>query len=278
VDGLTVSTTNSFIWFFDRSGDFTACSSNCATIIESIPADNGVLHVVDAIIKVLSEILYVSYNKGAKDDKMGTMLSTDYSTFWAIADASLKQRLNSVGEHWTVFVPIEAAWDATFSKEQFECLGTNELSNIIDYHLIEDKVYPTVLLETKSYETVSTDHLPIIAESGVVVVDGVALRERDTLGSNGVLHEVDHVLVPPKYSYEWFLANCENIEYDIWEVLNSDPSFDSFSQLVYNAELDDELSGGLWTIFAPPDIAFELLPDEDLEKIPVGLMIAEGNF
>ena len=76
----------------------------------------------------------------------------------------------------------------------------------------------------------------------------------DQAASNGVLHVLNAVMIPPYGDAITSLSAC--------------PVFKTFIKAVGIAGLEDELSGeGPYTLFAPTDKAFDKLPEEDLEEL-----------
>jgi len=127
----------------------------------------------------------------------------DFSTLVAaVLAADLAETLSS-GE-FTVFAPTNDAFSAAL-----ESLGLTVadlvaqpelLRSILTYHVVEGKVLAeTVLtLDGEEVATVNGETISIAIEDGAVVLNGsVRVVMVDIVASNGVIHVIDGVLLPP---------------------------------------------------------------------------------
>ena len=77
---------------------------------------------------------------------------------------------------------------------------TELLTSILTYHVVEGEVLAEAVMEMdgEEVETLSGEMLTIsITDDGVMLNDTVKVTETDILGSNGVIHVIDAVLLPP---------------------------------------------------------------------------------
>jgi uncharacterized surface protein with fasciclin (FAS1) repeats len=126
----------------------------------------------------------------------------------AVQAAGLVDALSSEGP-FTVLAPTDDAF-AALPDGLVECLLIPEneeaLTSILTYHVIEGQVMSTDLTDgevpTLQGETVTVD-----LSDGVMFND-VSVVQADVMASNGVIHAVDGVLVPPSIDVEAFLATC----------------------------------------------------------------------
>jgi uncharacterized surface protein with fasciclin (FAS1) repeats len=127
----------------------------------------------------------------------------DFSTLVAaVLAADLAETLSS-GE-FTVFAPTNDAFSAAL-----ESLGLTVadlvaqpelLRSILTYHVVEGKVLAETVLTLDGQEvvTVNGEAISIMIEDGVVVLNGsVRVVTVDIVASNGVIHVIDGVLLPP---------------------------------------------------------------------------------
>jgi len=158
-------------------------------------------------------------------------------------------------EALTVFAPTNEAVEATVAALGItvdDLLADTELLNrILPYHIVEGTftAEDIVALNGQTLTTLGGDELTVTAtQTGVVLQDArgnnVNVIVPDVAAFNGVVHQIDAVLLPPR-------SILETIEAD-------DEVFGLLSTLLDNAspEIEATLAGeGPFTIFAPDDIA-----------------------
>ena len=203
----------------------------------------------------------------AQPDIVGTALTSGMFTELAglVADAGLIPTLR--GGPFTVFAPTDAA----FAKLPTDVLHAVQddpktLARVLTYHVVAGALAVADLQEGE-LETVSGDMLTITKHDGTTFVNGNAITTPDVAASNGVIHVMSDVLVPPLG--------------DIVDVATALPDFTTLAKLVTAAKLVDTLRGdGPFTVFAPVDAAFAALPKATLDAVladPV-LLAAELTY
>ena len=111
----------------------------------------------------------------------------------ALKDTGLATVLNGPGP-FTLFAPTDAAFQA-LPAGTLESLTTDELAAILKYHLVAANL-PAAALETGPLVTVQGESLTIDLTDGVMVNDARVVGA-DLLATNGVVHVIDKVLLPP---------------------------------------------------------------------------------
>ena len=109
-----------------------------------------------------------------------------------------------------------------------------------------------------------------------VTVNGAAVIIADVEASNGVIHAIDAVLLPPGVDAAALLAPAEEMESfgTIVDVAVLNGSFETLVAAVTAADLAGTLSGeGPFTVFAPTDDAFAALP----EGLVAALLLPENK-
>ena len=101
----------------------------------------------------------------------------------------------------TVFAPTDKAFDKV-GKEKIEELLKDKkaLAGILTYHVISGKVMAkdAIELDGKSAKTVNGKEVKITVKDGKVYLNGKAVViKADIETSNGVIHVIDTVLLPP---------------------------------------------------------------------------------
>ena len=111
--------------------------------------------------------------------------------------AQLKDLFNGTGP-FTVFAPTDEAFKK-LGKEKLDRLtkpeNRDELSTILIYHVVPGK-YLSKSLKTRQSISVGGKPLQINVEGGEIKVNNAKVVKMDLVGPNGVIHEIDTVLMP----------------------------------------------------------------------------------
>jgi uncharacterized surface protein with fasciclin (FAS1) repeats len=117
----------------------------------------------------------------------------------ALAAADLVGTLKGPGP-LTVFAPTDEAF-AKLPAGTLENLLKPEnkttLVRVLTYHVVPGKVMAADVVKINSAKAVSGDTLHIRVADGNVTVDKARVVKTDIAASNGVIHVIDHVLLPP---------------------------------------------------------------------------------
>lgn len=162
---------------------------------------------------------------------------------------------------YTVFAPIDDAFaeiDANTLAALLLPENQADLTSILTYHVIDGSVMSTDLTDGMIVPTLNGASVEINIDGDTVMVNGAQVVTPDIEASNGVIHLIDAVLMPPADESN---EDTETLP-SIAAIASGDP--DNFSSLV-NAlgaqGLVETLSGpGAFTVFAPTNAAFEKLP------------------
>ena len=116
----------------------------------------------------------------------------------ALQAANLADTLNGAGPY-TVFAPTDEAF-ASLPEGVLDklLLPENEavLTEILTYHVVPETIMAADAT-TSTVATVEGEDLNLVAENGAVTVNEVPVSTADVMASNGVIHVIDSVLVPP---------------------------------------------------------------------------------
>jgi uncharacterized surface protein with fasciclin (FAS1) repeats len=124
----------------------------------------------------------------------------------AVQVAGLEDTLKSPGP-FTVFAPNDDAF-FKMSKGETNALLENktELTRILTYHVVLGTVMSSGLKDGISVKTVEGSNLKIKISDGTVMVNGAKVIKPDINASNGVIHVIDTVLMPPTAAEEMAAA------------------------------------------------------------------------
>ncbi|MGD1854106.1 MAG: fasciclin domain-containing protein [Leptolyngbyaceae cyanobacterium] len=116
----------------------------------------------------------------------------------AVQAADLVETLSGEGP-FTVFAPTDEAF-AALPEGILDTLLLPEnqatLAQILTYHVLSGEV-PSGEVTTGAVETVAGEELEIIADESGVTVGGATVVTPDVEASNGIIHVIDTVLLPP---------------------------------------------------------------------------------
>lgn len=117
----------------------------------------------------------------------------------ALKAAGLVETLKGPGP-FTVFAPTDAAF-AKLPAGTVETLlvpeNKDDLIAVLTYHVIPASLPAAEVVKYDQAETVNGARLDIEAAGGSVRVNGATVTSADVVASNGVIHVVDTVLLPP---------------------------------------------------------------------------------
>ena len=122
----------------------------------------------------------------------------DFSTLVAaVKAAGLVDTLNGAGP-FTIFAPTNAAFEKLPKGTVEELLKPEnkaKLTAILTYHVVAGKVMAADV-KTMMAKTVQGGSLDIKVADGGVMVDSAKVVKTDIVGTNGVIHVIDSVLMP----------------------------------------------------------------------------------
>lgn len=115
----------------------------------------------------------------------------------ALEQAGLVDRLRGEGP-FTVFAPTDEAF-ARLPEGTLEDLFANQqaLTDLLLYHVVEGRLTAADVIQQESFEALTGQALTITTQRETVMVNGAEVITPDLTGSNGVIHVIDTVLMPP---------------------------------------------------------------------------------
>ena len=181
----------------------------------------------------------------------------------AVGAAELVDTLKGEGP-FTVFAPTDDAFAALPAGTVDELLkpeNKQQLTDILLYHVVSGKVMAADVTALASATTVLGKDVAIKVDMGNVYINEAKVIITDIETSNGVIHVIDAVLLPP--------AEDAAMETNtIVDIAVADGRFTTLVAALGAAELVETLSGeGPFTVFAPTDDAFAALPAGTLDSL-----------
>ncbi|MCB2224329.1 MAG: fasciclin domain-containing protein [Actinobacteria bacterium] len=118
----------------------------------------------------------------------------------AVQAAGLVDTLKGEGP-FTVFAPTDeaftAALDALGLTAEELLADTDTLTDVLLYHVVPGKVMAADVAGLNSATTAQGSDLTITVDGDTVMIDGATVIIPDIETSNGVIHVIDTVLLPP---------------------------------------------------------------------------------
>ena len=121
-----------------------------------------------------------------------------FTTLASLLDkAGLAGTLAGAGP-FTVFAPTDAAF-AKVPKATLDALAADpaKLKSVLLYHVVPGSVTAMDVVKLDSAKTLNGLSLAIKTVGGSVTVGGAKVVTPDVMASNGVIHVIDSVLIPP---------------------------------------------------------------------------------
>ena len=193
------------------------------------------------------------------DDRFETLVA-------AVVAADLVDTLQAEGPY-TVFAPTDDAFTAYLSENDLtaqELLAADSLGDILTYHVYAGEVLSSAAISIAG----SSDNVitMVNGDSAALSLSGENLNVNlsqvvvpDVETSNGVIHAINKVLVPPTDST---LSDTDSTIAELVTALAGagDPEFTTLLAALSQESLDTALDGaGPFTVFAPTDAAFAAL-------------------
>jgi uncharacterized surface protein with fasciclin (FAS1) repeats len=156
------------------------------------------------------------------------------------------------------------------NNDAFAAIGNlpngDELQNIVQYHLLSEVVKLNGHLNKEIFSTWLTEPVlgsaqrikVMLKNNSYVVNDKILVLDRNMNATNGIIHTIDTVLVPPG---------------DIFHRLAEQPTkAATFVDAISLTDLDDILKQQRLTVFVPTNQAFDGIPKEQRKALfsPVG--------
>jgi uncharacterized surface protein with fasciclin (FAS1) repeats len=223
--------------------------------VADITTDNGVVHVIDAI-------LLPSSGTSVFDIIAGSDVHNTLET--AIRTAELVTALSNQDDIFTVFAPTDAAFAALPAGVLDTVLANKTLlRDILAYHVVNDEIDASFLeiLDGAYIQMFNNKTVTIKVNDDGIFINDIKITVVDLFADNGIVHVIDAVMLAPDST--------------IIDVVRNSPVHTILENLLDEAEFSDPLEGyGPFTLFAPTDAAIQALPAEVIQALSedIGLL------
>ncbi len=154
-----------------------------------IVCDNGVIHVIDSVILPADKNIPETASAAGNFD---TLVA-------AVKAGGLAEALSGEGP-FTVFAPTDEAF-AKLPEGTLESLlkpeNKQKLADILKYHVVPGRVYSEDAVAAKVAKTLQGSPIGISVTSSGAKINESKLIATDIDATNGVIHVIDSVLLPP---------------------------------------------------------------------------------
>jgi transforming growth factor-beta-induced protein len=136
-------------------------------------------------------------------EEMGTIVdvATEAGNFTTLLEAAqvagLVDTLSGEGPY-TVFAPTDEAFAAVDPATLDALLADPEaLADVLLYHVVPGEVYAADVVTLDSATTAQGSDVSITVDGDTVMINDATVTATDIQASNGVIHVIDSVLLPP---------------------------------------------------------------------------------
>jgi transforming growth factor-beta-induced protein len=161
-------------------------NNTASVVVADVVGTNGVIHVIDKVLLPPS-VVGIAINNST----FSTLVS-------AVVKAGLAETLQGAGP-FTVFAPTNDAFQALLTSlgvANLDALTAEQLTPILLYHVVSGNVVSSSLTNGP-VATLQGSNININVGKGVVINGNTSVIVADVQGSNGVVHAIDKVLLPP---------------------------------------------------------------------------------
>lgn len=245
--------------------------NDASVVTADIDATNGIIHLIDKVLVPENVVIPDNLDTDGNVNSIAEIAigTEDLSTLVSILSldglSDILEAASDDNASLTVFAPTNEAFDAVLDAlglTSIDEIPENVLLDIVKYHII-GSVAKSTDLQSTTYETLNGESVTVDLSNGVKVDDANVVAA-DIMGSNGVVHVVDAVLLPslyksalgtivevPLFRKEYSILTSALVKADLVTTLLSDNNGDKF------------------TVFAPNNDAFEAagLSQSDIDAL-----------
>nr|XP_057920037.1 transforming growth factor-beta-induced protein ig-h3 isoform X2 [Doryrhamphus excisus] len=215
---------------------------NCARLIKPDQhATNGIVHVVDRVITAISNNVHMLIDV---DDDLETLRT-------AIAAAGLTNILENEGQY-TIFAPTNEAFEKIPPETLNRILGDPvSLRDLLNYHILKNMRCAESIVSGTPMETLQGTVLEVGCDGDEMTLNGKAIiTKKDQLGTNGVIHYINELLIPDSAKTLLELTESSNVATATRMFVEAGlgPQLKGSEPLTVLAPLDDAFSGSMITM------------------------------
>ena len=192
-DGMSVAMLNGDEATFAVTSDGTVTIGAAKVTTADVVSSNGIIHIIDAVLLPPADAPTLDIPATAQSTGVHTALVA------ALSQANLVSALQADGP-FTVFAPTDAAFEAAgIDLTTFDTPEENAtLADILTYHVDSGAVPASAVTDGLAVNMLNGDKATFaVSADGVVSVGGANVTTADVQTTNGIIHVIDKVLLPP---------------------------------------------------------------------------------
>eukprot|EP00588_Corethron_pennatum_P011341 CAMPEP_0194266134 /NCGR_PEP_ID=MMETSP0169-20130528/1142_1 /TAXON_ID=218684 /ORGANISM="Corethron pennatum, Strain L29A3" /LENGTH=586 /DNA_ID=CAMNT_0039006747 /DNA_START=23 /DNA_END=1783 /DNA_ORIENTATION=+ len=223
-------------------------NGDAKVVVPDVLATNGVIHIINSVL----------LPPFATNDLVDALSSYNIfeSLVAAVSKAGLADTLKS--GKFTVFAPVEAAFAA--SSDALKKLNIKQLEQVLLYHVVPgiisyDSLRDGVITTVQG----TTLHVTSSHSHRFSINDGASIMYSNILARDGIVHAIDHVLIPPSVQYSETIT----------DIAKKTAALSTLVRALQATGLDEALDDrkGDFTVFAPTNRAFQMLGEGVVAKL-----------
>ena len=236
-----------------------------------------------AVIAIVAGSLAFTGCDKNDDDSMGSgtitdvvVGSNDFSTLEsAVVKANLQTTLSGTGP-FTVFAPDNAAFTASgITDATLGTLSASQVQAILLYHTLPARIPAASVPAGPNAKVVTAggDSVFVTKNANGVFVNGIKVEQADIAATNGVIHRIGRVLLPPAGDVvATAQATGSGLDSLVKAIVRANNASGGDPTLI------STLQSATITVFAPNNAAFtqllQALSLDDINQIPVSTLLA----
>jgi transforming growth factor-beta-induced protein len=173
-----------------------------------------------------------------------------------VEESNLESAISDSGAYM-LFAPSNEAF-AQLSEGILDTLSTEELTNVLSYHVTDTALFANQFRNTQRFETLQGENIYLFRGTNTININLGQLIAGNYQAQNGILHATNTVLLPDSYL-------------NVTGIFGKRYTLFTFNQAIGSTELSDTLQqseGNEFTVFAPTNTAFNSTsPPEDESAI-----------
>jgi len=242
-------------------------------IVTDVAATNGIIHVIDRVLTPSADAPTDGDTGNADETPTSNLVETaigagSFTTLVAALQATGLDATLADGEAtFTVFAPTDEAFAALGQDTIDALLGDPDtLRDILLYHVIPEQALDAAAASALAGATITTangDDVAITLDRGALRINMSDVVTPDVFASNGVIHVIDEVLMPPAD------VSDDAMLVDIVQTAREAGGFTTLVAALEATGLDAVLAdaSATFTVLAPTDEAFAKLGDETINAL-----------
>lgn len=248
-DGTTLATLNAGESLTISVDGSTVMVNDANITTADTDATNGVIHTIDKVLVPEGFVI-------EPETPSIVGIATGNSDFSILVEALQKANLVSTLDgttEYTVFAPTNAAFNDLFAElgvSGIADIDVETLTPILLYHVANGKLTSSQI-NAGMLSTLNTDaNIDVTVNGSTITLNGdTQVTQADISASNGVVHVINKVLIPP----------TEPESNTIADIVANDENFSILLQALQKANLTNAVAnaGANLTVFAPTNAAFE---------------------